>query len=71
MPATPSRRIPLRTLLLMVLALVIFARLWWATHQQRAARGERTPERRDVPVVVVPAPAPPPAPSAPADAGTR
>ncbi|HUM12520.1 MAG TPA: hypothetical protein VLT82_16355 [Myxococcaceae bacterium] len=28
------RRFPLRTLLLMVLALIVFARLWWITHQR-------------------------------------
>jgi hypothetical protein len=27
------RRFPLRTLLLMILALVVFARLWWITHR--------------------------------------
>ena len=30
------RRFPLRTLLLMVLALVAFARFWWITHHQSA-----------------------------------
>jgi len=27
------RRFPLRTLLLMILALVVFARMWWITHR--------------------------------------
>jgi hypothetical protein len=29
------RRFPLRTLLLMILTLVVFARLWWITHRAR------------------------------------
>jgi hypothetical protein len=27
------RRFPLRTLLLMILALIVFARMWWITHR--------------------------------------
>ena len=30
-----TRRFPLRTLLLMILALVAFARMWWLTHKPR------------------------------------
>jgi hypothetical protein len=29
------RRFPLRTLLLMVLALLAFARMWWVTHSKQ------------------------------------
>jgi cytoskeletal protein RodZ len=53
-PSTSSsrrRRFPLRTLLLMVLALVAFARFWWITH--------RTPPSappRIIPVRPTPAP---------------
>ncbi|HEY1908450.1 MAG TPA: hypothetical protein VGG91_20535, partial [Myxococcaceae bacterium] len=32
------RRFPLRTLLLMVLALIVFARMWWITHRASAPR---------------------------------
>jgi hypothetical protein len=28
------RRFPLRTLLLMILALIVFARMWWITHHR-------------------------------------
>ena len=28
-----SRRFPMRTLLLMILALIVFARMWWITHR--------------------------------------
>ena len=28
----PARRFPLRTLILMILALLAFIRLWWLTH---------------------------------------
>jgi hypothetical protein len=30
------RRFPLRTLLLMILALIVFARMWWITHRHPA-----------------------------------
>jgi len=40
------RRFPVRTLLLMILALVAFARLWWITH--------RTPRQPHPPIPVRP-----------------
>ena len=46
------RRFPLRTLLLMVLALVAFARFWWITH--RTPPPPRPP--RVIPVRPTPAP---------------
>jgi hypothetical protein len=45
------RRFPLRTLLLMVLALVAFARFWWITHRTPAPRPPRV-----IPVRPMPAP---------------
>jgi hypothetical protein len=53
-PSTGSsgrRRFPLRTLLLMVLALVAFARFWWITH-----RTPRPPPPRVIPVRPTPTP---------------
>jgi len=32
------RRFPLRTLLLMILALIVFARMWWITHRAHPPR---------------------------------
>jgi hypothetical protein len=57
------RRFPLRTLVLMVLALLAFIWMWWNTHGAvRPPRAE--PKGAAVPVEVVPLPSP-------SDAGVR
>jgi hypothetical protein len=45
------RRFPLRTLLLMILALLAFGRLWWLTH--------RSPPQRPARVILLPPQSPP------------
>ena len=55
------RRFPLRTPLLMILALIVFARLWWITHHPRPAPHSSVagPQQRHPPIPVPPlAPAP-------------
>jgi len=47
-------RFPLRTLLLMVLALVAFGRLWWITHRSRPAHPAVTAPRQPIPVRPLP-----------------
>ena len=37
----PRRKIPLRTLILMVIALVAFARFYWVSQQRRAPEPKR------------------------------
>lgn len=49
------RRFPLRTLLLMIVALLAFLRLWWVTHANERARQQ--PQHQPVEIM----PAPPPA----------
>ncbi|WP_224242584.1 hypothetical protein [Hyalangium gracile] len=65
------RRFPLRTLLLMVLALIVFARLYWATHsKQPKEAGEPPSPGPGMQVDVVPPSGPPKgAPKAPAPGG--
>jgi hypothetical protein len=60
-PSTGSggpRRFPLRTLLLMILALVVFARLWWITHRSHPPRAVSGPTLPHAPIPVRPLPPP-------------
>ena len=50
------RRFPLRTILLMVLALLAFARFWWITHHDRPPppRAVTSPQLPHAPIPVRP-----------------
>jgi hypothetical protein len=54
-----TQKFPRRTLLLMVLGLVVFLRMWCATHQRTAPPASGPPAQGVTPVQVVPpSPAP-------------
>lgn len=58
-PSTRSggpRRFPLRTLLLMILALVAFGRLWWITHRSAPGPAVTAPGRPRASIPVHPLP---------------
>ncbi len=59
------RRFPLRTLLLMVVALIVFVYLWIATHSPRAPGGPQAPAPAQGPGPVAKAPPPPAEPPPP------
>lgn len=52
----PRRKLPARTLILMVIALIAFARMWWVMVEKPARRSRNAPTV----IEVTPTPAPTP-----------